>query len=77
MCCSNVYKITAAGNISIAASAFSTKLGIAFDNKGRLVVFENTTGRMFPTPGTGRIVRVKPSGDKEIITTGLSVAVRY
>jgi hypothetical protein len=70
---SNVYKITAAGDITIAASGFSTILGITFDNKGRLVVLENTTGQMFPTPGTGRITRVKSSGDKEIIATGLSL----
>jgi hypothetical protein len=70
---SNVYKINAGGDLTIAASGFSTILGITFDNKGRLVVLENTTGQMFPTPGAGRIVRVKTSGEKEIIATGLSL----
>jgi hypothetical protein len=33
-------------------------VGLAFDKKGRLYVLENTTGNQFPTPGTGKIVRV-------------------
>jgi hypothetical protein len=33
-------------------------LGLAFDRKGRLYVLENTTGNPFPTPKTGKILRV-------------------
>jgi hypothetical protein len=29
-----------------------------------MVVLENTTGNPFPTPGTGDVVRIDPSGSK-------------
>ncbi len=35
---------------------------------------ETTTGNDFPTPGTGRIVRVNKNGSKDVIATGLSNA---
>ena len=55
------------------ASGFTTILGLAFDQRGRLYVLENTTGNPFPTPGTGKVVRVDHSGKVEEIATGLSV----
>jgi hypothetical protein len=33
---------------------------------------ETTTENEFPTPGTGRIIRVNQNGSKDIIATGLS-----
>ena len=72
---SNIYKITPSGQIKVWASGFTTVLGLAFDNKGRMYVLENTTGagNLFPTPNTGKITRVDPSGAKETIATGLSL----
>ena len=35
---------------------------------------ETTTGNPFPTPGTGRIVRVKKNGSKDVIATGFTFA---
>jgi sugar lactone lactonase YvrE len=38
-----------------------------------MYVLENTTGNPFPTPFTGRIVRVDPNGTKEVIVSGLAL----
>jgi hypothetical protein len=68
---SNVYKITSSGQISIFATGFETILGIAFDDNNRLYILENTAGQAGLTPGFGDIVRVDPSGQKTVITSGL------
>jgi hypothetical protein len=38
-----------------------------------MYVLENFTNNPFPTPGTGDIVRVDPSGSRQIITSGLNL----
>ncbi|MEP6712668.1 MAG: ScyD/ScyE family protein [Ferruginibacter sp.] len=71
---SNIYKITPGGTISVWATGFTTVTGIAFDRRGRLYVLENTTGNNtppFPTPGTGKIIRVNLNGSRDIIASGL------
>lgn len=50
---------------------FTTILGLAFDHRGRLYVLENTTGNPFPTPGTGKVLRIDHSGAVEEIASGL------
>ena len=70
---SNIYKITPEGEISIAQPGFTTVLGIAFDEWHRMYVLENTTGNPFPTPGTGRVVRVNDSGSRDVIASGLNL----
>ncbi|WP_143434836.1 ScyD/ScyE family protein [Hymenobacter roseosalivarius] len=70
---SSIYQVTPGGEISVYATGFTTVLGIVFDKLGRLYVLENTTGNPFPTPGTGRVVRLNPSGSRETITSGLSL----
>lgn len=70
---SNVYKVTLDGEISTVATGFSTILGIAFDAAGGMNVLENTTGNPFPTPGTGDIVRIDPSGTRRTLVTGLNL----
>lgn len=70
---SNIYKITPSGNISVWATGFTTVLGLTFDKKGRLYVLENTTGNPFPTPGTGKVIRINKSGSRETIASGLSL----
>ena len=69
---SNIYKISQDGDITIAATGFTAIDGLVFDKKGRIYVLEISTGNPFPTPGTGRIVRVNKDGSKEVIATGLS-----
>ena len=68
-----VFKITPTGQISVFAKGFTTILGVAFDSAGRLYVLENTTGagNQFPTPGTGKVIRIDPSGNRTLIASGL------
>jgi hypothetical protein len=68
---SMVFKITPTGQISVFAKGFTTILGVAFDSIGRLYVLENTTGNQFPTPGTGKVIRIDPSGNRTLIASGL------
>ncbi len=70
----NIYKITPGGQIEIAATGFTAILGLVFDKIGRIYVLEMSTGNPFPTPGTGRIVRVNKNGSKDVIATGLNFA---
>ena len=68
----NIYKITPDGQINIFATGFTAIVGLVFDKNGRIYVLEMSTGNDFPTPGTGRIVRVNKNGSKDVIATGLS-----
>jgi len=43
-------------------------LGVAFDHEGRMYVLENTTDNAFPTPFTGKVLRVTEDGVEEIAT---------
>lgn len=69
---SAIYKITPGGQISVVASGFSAVLGVTFDEVGGMYVLENTTGNPTPTPGTGDIIRIDPSGTKMTIASGLN-----
>jgi hypothetical protein len=69
---SAIYKITPGGQISVVASGFSAVLGVTFDEVGGMYVLENTTGNPMPTPGTGDIIRIDPSGTKMTIASGLN-----
>jgi hypothetical protein len=67
----SIYKITPAGDISVFATGFTTILAIDFDDAGNLYVLQNTTEGDFPTPATGNVVRIDPSGNRSIIASGL------
>jgi hypothetical protein len=69
----SVYRITPSGAISVYATGFSAILGVVFDELGGLYVLENTTGNPFPTPGTGDIIRVDPSGNRQTIASGFNL----
>lgn len=68
---SNIYKVTPSGQIKIWQTGFTTILGVTFDREDRMYVLENTIGNPEPTPGTGEILRVDPSGSREVIADGL------
>jgi hypothetical protein len=70
---SKVMKITPLGELTTVFINLSDIVGLAFDKKGRLYVLENTTGNQFPTPGTGKIVRVDGPNNYTEIATGLSL----
>ncbi len=69
---SRIFKVTPGGQISVFADGFNMILGVAFDQLGGLYVLETTTNNPFPTPGTGDIVRIDPSGSRQVITSGLT-----
>jgi hypothetical protein len=70
---SKIMKITPAGQLTTVYINLSDILGLAFDGNGRLYVLENTTGNPFPTPGTGKILRLDYKNTYKEIATGLSL----
>lgn len=68
---SKIMKITPTGTITTVNIDFTTVLGLAFDSKGRLYVLENTTGNPFPTPNTGKVLRIDGRRTYTEIATGL------
>ncbi|UGB44583.1 ScyD/ScyE family protein [Frateuria edaphi] len=70
---SKVLKLTRNGQLWPVADRLTTVLGIAFDRRGCMYVLEDTTGKdnLAPTPGTGKVVRIEPSGDRHAVVTGL------
>jgi hypothetical protein len=73
MTMSKVYKINMSGQIIDSVGGFNAILGLAFDQAGGMYVLENFTNNPFPTPGTGDIVRVDPSGSRQVIIAGLNL----
>ncbi len=63
---SGIYKVTPDGHINTVATGFNMLLGIAFDQLGGLYVLENTTNNPFPTTNTGDIIRLDPSGARQV-----------
>jgi hypothetical protein len=74
---SKILKITPSGKIKVAAEGLTAVLGVAFDQRARMYVLENTTNPpgntapLFPTPCTGKVIRINPSGKKTVIASGL------
>jgi sugar lactone lactonase YvrE len=68
-----VLKINPNGNIQRVVSGVTSVLGIAFDNRDRMYVLENTDGQPFPTPGYGDVVRIDPSGKKTVVVENLAL----
>ena len=68
---SSVYTSTSKGQLDVFETGFTTILGLTFDKKNRLYILENTTNNPFPTPGTGRVIRLDSAGNKETIAEGL------
>jgi sugar lactone lactonase YvrE len=65
---SKILKITPSGQVRTVVTGLTTVLGVAFDHEGYLYILENTTDNPFPTPGTGKVLRVTDSGVEEIAT---------
>jgi len=72
---SRILKITPSGQVKVVATGFTTILGLVADPNHRfLYILENTTGgNLFPTPGTGRVMRIDRPGHVEEIASGLSL----
>jgi len=54
-------------------AGFTTVVGTTFGPDGLLYVLELSDAAGFPTPGDGKVVRVKADGSIEDVATGLSV----
>lgn len=64
---SKILKITPSGQVQTVVTGLTTVLGVAFDHEGYMYILENTTGNnLFPTPFTGKVLRVTDSGLQEI-----------
>ncbi len=63
-----ILKVTPSGKVATVVTGVTTVLGVAFDRQGYMYILENTTGNLFPTPGTGKVLRVTDSGLEEIAT---------
>ncbi|HEV8408669.1 MAG TPA: ScyD/ScyE family protein, partial [Sphingomicrobium sp.] len=70
---SKVLRITPSGYVTPVAWGLSTVLGIAFDNRDRMYVLENTVGSPGPAPGDGDIIRIDPNGKKTVVISGLDL----
>ena len=67
---SKILKITPSGQVQTVVTGLTTVVGVAFDHEGYMYILENTTGNPFPTPWTGKVLRVV-DGVVEEIATGL------
>jgi len=64
------------GEIRDRVHGFTAVLGVATDKAGTMYVLESftcpTADPCFPSPGSGRVMRVSPDGTRDVIATGLS-----
>jgi len=70
-----IMKLTPSGQLNTWATGLTTVLGLAFDGSDRLYALESMTNPGFPSPeqlGSGKVVRIEPSGAQTVIATGLS-----
>jgi hypothetical protein len=65
----SVFQITPSGHLNVVATGFSKVLGLAFDGRARMYVLEASysTTSPGPIPGTGRLIRVLPNGQQQVL----------
>lgn len=65
----SVFKITPSGQLQMVATGFSKVLGLAFDGRDRMYLLETSysTSDPGPEPFTGRLVRVQPNGEQQVL----------
>ena len=68
---SKIFKVTPSGQIQQRETGLTTVVGLVFDNQDKMYVLEMSTAPGDPTPGTGRIVRIQPSGQQEVLVDTL------
>jgi len=68
---SNIYKVTPSGQSMVWATGFTTVLGLVFDNQADMFVLEMSHTNGDPAPNTGRIIKVLPSGVKQVLVDSL------
>ena len=68
---SKILKINPGGQVHEWVTGLTAVLGNVWDNRGRLYVLETTTVAGNPTPPTGRVLRIDPSGTVTTIADNL------
>ena len=68
---SKIFKVTPSGRIQVRETGLTTVVGLVFDNQDRMYALEMSTAPGDPTPGTGKIVRIQPSGQQETLVDTL------
>ncbi len=68
---SKILKVTPSGELKPWVTGLTAVLGSAWDDRGRLYVLESMTAAGNPTPFTGRVLRIDPSGAATVIADGL------
>jgi hypothetical protein len=71
----SLFKVTPSGQLTTWATGLTTVLGLVAGPRDQLYALESMTAPGFPgpgEPGTGRVVRIDPSGAQTVIATGLS-----
>jgi len=63
----DVFHITPSGQLRVVATGLSKVLGLAFDGRARLYALETSTGSPGPLPGTGRLIRILPNGQQQVL----------
>jgi sugar lactone lactonase YvrE len=66
-----VWKLTRQGELREVIGGLTTVVGLA-SHHGSLYVLETSVAPGFETPGTGRILRVSPSGQRTTVLDGLT-----
>jgi len=65
----SIFQITPSGHLKVVATGFSKVLGLQFDERGRMYVLEASYSATNSGPvfGSGRLLRVEPNGEQEIL----------
>lgn len=65
----SVFKITPSGHLRKIATGLSKVLGLAFDHRDRMYVLETSYSTTVPTPTpyTGRLLRILPNGQQQVL----------
>jgi len=65
----SIFEINPSGHLRVIATGFSKVLGLEIDERGRLYVLETSYSPTDPgpVPGSGRLLRVEPNGNKEVL----------
>jgi hypothetical protein len=68
---SSIYKVTPGGQSSVFATGFSSVLGIVATKNNTFFVLEMSDFTGGPAPFTGKIIKLSPSGKREIVADSL------
>jgi hypothetical protein len=66
-----IRKLTPSGQFKTWTTGLTAVVGLVFDQRDRMYVLETSTAAGGPTPFTGKVIRVDPSGRQTEIASGL------